>query len=147
MDQKWLPQVKFLGSYTVPKVDVQVGASYQSIPGIEYASVYSAPNSDIARSTAAGGLGRVPTNGVLTGSTSVNLIQPGTLYGERFNQVDMRIGKILRFANTRSNISLDIFNLFNSAVISQASPLYATWLAPQAVVAPRLLKISLTFDF
>jgi hypothetical protein len=145
MEQKWLPQVKFLGSYTVPKVDVQIGASYQSIPGIEYAAVYSAPNSDVSRPN--GGLGRLPTNGVATGSTSVNLIQPGTLYGERFNQIDMRIGKILRFAQTRSNISLDIFNLFNSAVISQASPLYATWLAPQAVVAPRLLKVSVTFDF
>src|SRR5215831_501284 len=28
MDQKWLPQVKFLGSYTVPKIDVQLGAAY-----------------------------------------------------------------------------------------------------------------------
>ena len=36
MEQHWLPQVKFLGSYTVPKVDVQIGAAYQSIPGIEY---------------------------------------------------------------------------------------------------------------
>ena len=37
MDQQWLPQVKFLGSYTVPKIDVQLGASFQSIAGIEYA--------------------------------------------------------------------------------------------------------------
>ena len=59
----------------------------------------------------------------------------------------MRFGKILRFGHTRSNLSLDVFNLFNSAIISQASPLYTTWLAPQAVVAPRLLKVSLTFDF
>ncbi len=44
MEQKWLPQVKFLGSYTVPKVDVQIGASYQSIPGLEYAATYAAPN-------------------------------------------------------------------------------------------------------
>jgi hypothetical protein len=139
--------VKFLGSYTVPKVDVQIGASYQSIPGIEYAAVYSAPNSDLSRSPASGGLGRLPTNGVATGSTSVNLLQPGSLYGDRFNQIDLRLGKILRLGHTRSNLSLDIFNLFNSAVISQASPVYVTWLAPQAVVAPRLLKVSWTFDF
>ena len=45
MEQNWLPQVKFLGSYTIPKAEVQVGASFQSIPGIEYAATYAAPNS------------------------------------------------------------------------------------------------------
>jgi hypothetical protein len=43
--------------------------------------------------------------------------------------------------------SLDLFNVLNADTISQASPLYSTWLAPQAVVAPRLMKVSLTFDF
>jgi len=147
MNQKWLPQVKFLGSYTVPKIDVQLGASYQSIPGIEYAATYAAPNSDLARSVASGGLGRLPTNGVTTGTTSVGLVQPGSTFGERFNQLDLRLGKIVRFSRTRSNISLDIYNVFNSAVLSGASSLYATWLAPSAVVAPRLMKISWTFDF
>jgi hypothetical protein len=147
MDQKWLPQVKFLGSYTVPKIDVQLGAAYQTIPGIELGATYAAPNTDLARSTASGGLGRLPTSGTNIGTTSVGLVQPGSLYGQRFNQVDLRLGKIIRLARTRSNLSLDIFNLFNSAVISGASTTYATWLAPNSVVAPRLLKVSWTFDF
>ena len=142
MDQKWMPQVKFLGSYTIPKVDVQLGASYQSIPGIEYAAAYAASNSVIQQS-----LGRLPTNGVAAGTTTLNLLQPGGTYGPRFNQLDLRLGKILRLAKTRSNISLDIFNITNSAVVSAASSSYATWLAPTAVVAPRLLKVSWTFDF
>jgi hypothetical protein len=142
MEQNWLPQVKFLGSYTMPKVDVQIGASYQSIPGIEYAATYAAPNSVIAQS-----LGRLPTNGVATGTTALGLVQPGSFYGTRFNQLDVRFGKILRFGHTRSNLSLDIFNMFNSDVVSAASATYATWLAPSAVVAPRLLKVSWTFDF
>ena len=142
MDQQWLPQVKFLGSYTVPKVDVQVGASYQSIPGIEYGATFADPNAEVQKT-----LGRLPTSGAVTGTTNVALIQPGSTYGTRFNQLDLRMGKILRLAKTRSNISLDIFNVFNSAVISAASSTYATWLAPTAVVAPRLLKISWTFDF
>ena len=79
MDQKWLPQVKFLGSYTIPKIDVQFGASFQSIPGIEYAAIYSAPNSDVSRPVAQGGLGRLPAGGVAAGTTNVNLIPPGTI--------------------------------------------------------------------
>jgi hypothetical protein len=142
MEQKWLPQVKFLGSYTVPKVDVQIGASFQSIPGIEYSATFAAPNTVVASS-----LGRLPTNGVPTGTTSLGLVQPGSLYGERFNQLDARFGKILRYGHTRANVSLDLFNVFNSAVISGASAAYATWLAPTSVVAPRLMKVSVTFDF
>ena len=62
MEQNWLPQVKFLGSYTIPKIDVQVGASFQSIPGVEYAAQYAAPNTDLARPVSQGGLGRLPVS-------------------------------------------------------------------------------------
>jgi len=147
MDQNWLPQVKFLGSYTVPKIDVQLGASYQSIPGIEYFASYAAPNSDLSRPVSDGGLGRLPAGGVATGTTAVNLIPPGSTYGPRFDQIDLRLGKVLRFDNRKAVVSLDIFNLLNADTISGASATYATWLAPTAVVAPRLFKVSLTFDF
>jgi hypothetical protein len=147
MEQNWLTQIKFLGSYTIPKIDVQLGGSFQSIPGIEYAASYAAPNSDLARPVSLGGLGRLPSGGVATGTTSVNLIQPGTFYGPRFNQIDTRIGKIIRAGRTRSVISLDLFNVLNADTISSASSTYSTWLAPQAVVAPRLMKVSMTVDF
>jgi hypothetical protein len=148
MDQQWLPQVKFLGSYTVPKIDVQLGASFQSIPGIEYAAVYSASNADVSRPVAQGGMGRLPAGGIATGTTAVNVIAPGSTYGPRFNQIDLRLGKVVRFANRKAVISLDLFNVLNADTISGASASYNTsWLAPTAVVAPRLAKVSLTFDF
>jgi hypothetical protein len=147
MAQNWLTQIKFLGSYTIPKIDVQVGASFQSIPGVEYAAQYAAPNTDLARSASQGGLGRLPSGGVATGTTTVNLIQPGTLYGPRFNQIDARFGKVVRMGRTRGVVSLDLFNVLNADTISNASNTYATWLAPLAVVSPRLAKISITYDF
>ena len=94
-----------------------------------------------------GGLGRLPAGGVATGTTNVNMIQPGSLYGPRFNQIDARLGKVIRFGNRRAVASLDLFNILNSDTISNASAIYATWLAPVNVVAPRLMKVSLTFDF
>ena len=147
MEQTWLPQVKILGSYTIPKIDVQLGASYQSIPGIEYSAVYAAPNSDVSRPVDQGGLGRLPSGGVITGTTSLNVIAPGTTYGPRFNQIDLRLGKVVRFSNRKAVVSLDMFNILNDDTISGASATYATWLAPTSVVAPRLFKVSLTFDF
>ena len=142
MDQQWLPQAKFLGSYTVPKIDVQLGAAYQSIPGVEEFANYAAPNSVVQQS-----LGRLPTNGLPTGTTALSLLPPGQNFYTRFNQVDLRLGKIIRIARTKSNLSLDIYNMFNSDVISGLTATYATWLAPTSVVPPRLLKVSWTIDF
>jgi hypothetical protein len=147
MAQNWLTQIKFLGSYTIPKIDMQLGGSFQSIPGIEYAASYAAPNSDLAMPVSQGGLGRLPTNSVATGITNVNIIQPGGTYGPRFNQIDLRLGKNIRMGSRRAQVSLDVFNVLNSDTISQASSTYSTWLAPQAVVAPRLFKGTVTFDF
>jgi len=153
MAQKWLPQVKFLGSYTVPKIDVQVGASYQSIPGVEMAATFAASNSGVIQPA----LGRLPTGGTAAATTNLALLQPGSNYYTRFNQLDLRLGKIIRVARTRSNLSLDIYNIFNSDVLSGLNATYTNaivnginvnpWLAPTSVVAPRLLKVSWTFDF
>jgi hypothetical protein len=145
MDQKWLPQVKFLGSYTVPKIDVQLGASYQSIPGVEMAATFPASNGSVILPA----LGRLPAGGVATGLTNLALLQPGSNYYTRFNQLDLRLGKIIRAGRTRSNLSLDIYNVFNSDVLSGLTATYTatTWLAPTSVVPPRLLKVSWTFDF
>ncbi len=78
MEQNWLPQVKFLGSYTVPKVEVQIGASFQSIPGIEYAATYAAPNTASSPSRSAA----CRPSGVATGTTALGLVQPGSFYGD-----------------------------------------------------------------
>jgi hypothetical protein len=154
IEQAWLTQLKFLGSYTIRKIDVQVGAAYQNIPGIELGAAYQALNSDLARPVAQGGLGRLPTGQTsLTATTFVSLIKPETEYYERINQLDLRIGKIFRYGRYRANVSLDLYNIFNKSTITSASFNYSasqatnTWLAPQTVISPRLLKVSTTFDF
>ena len=45
---------------------------------------------------------------------TVNLLLPGRLYGERVNNLDMRIAKIVRVKGTRANIGLDLYNLTNA---------------------------------
>ena len=48
-------------------------------------------------------------------SVTVNLIEPGTLYGDRVNEFDVRLAKILRFGRTRTNVGFDLYNILNSA--------------------------------
>jgi hypothetical protein len=148
LDYPWLTQVKFFGSYTVPKADVQVGLSYQSIPGINISGTYQAPNTDLARPIGQGGLGVLPTGALATGNTVLSLIRPNELYGPRLNQLDLRVGKILRWKRTRSALSLDFFNLVNSdTVTAVGSNISGNWLAPSGIVSARLMKFSLQLDF
>ena len=84
-----LTQVRGLSSYVIPRLDVQVSATFQSKPGAMLAANYAAPNSVVAPS-----LGRD-----LSGNASnvtVNLVAPGTLYGDRINQLDFRVAKVLK---------------------------------------------------
>jgi len=154
VEQAWLTQLKFIGSYTVPKIDVQIGGSYQNIPGIELSATYAEINGDIARSTATGGLGHLPSTAVsATATTNLALVPPQTAYYDRINQLDLRLGKILKYSRTRANLSLDLYNLFNKSTVTGAGFGYTastqtnTWLAPSSVIAPRLMKVSVTFDF
>ena len=148
VEQNWLTQIKFQGSYTVPKIDVSIGAGYSNTPGIELAATYADVNSDLARPVAQGGLGRLPFGAVsATATTSLSLVPPQTAYYTRLNQLDFRFGKLLRYGQTKANLSLDLYNVFNQDMVTNASFAYGTWLAPSAVLAPRLMKVSLTFDF
>ena len=66
------------------------------------------------------------------------------------NEVDVHIGKILRFGRTRTNIGIDIYNVINSAAIltyNQAFVPGGTWLAPTSVLTPRFVKFGAQIDF
>jgi hypothetical protein len=140
----WVTRLTALGSYTVPKVEVQVSGTFRSDPGGQLAANWTAPNS------ATVGLNR-PFAGLGGQTITVNLIEPGTLYGERVNQIDMRFAKILRFGRTRSTVGLDLYNLTNSDAVltynQTFSPTTTTWLRPNSVLQARFLKISAQIDF
>jgi hypothetical protein len=167
--EKWSTSFRGLASYTVPKVGVLVSASMRSLEvagggtvatsGLSLAANYVVPNTCTATSAAGcysiqQALGRLPANALATGTTTVNLLNPGQLYTlERTNLVDMRFAKILRFAERRLDVGVDLYNLFNSNVTAAYQQTYeqvtngAIWLRPTAIVAPRLARFHLTFNF
>jgi hypothetical protein len=83
----------------------------------------------------------------------VDLLLPGAVYGERLNIVDMRFAKILRSGKTRTNVGLDLYNLFNVNTPTTYETVYdpatngARWLQPTAVFLPRFLRFNVQFDF
>jgi hypothetical protein len=143
-----------LGSYTVPKVDVLVSGTFRSDQGAPLAANWTITNTNPLFAGIVSQLGRTPTGAQAT-SVTVNILEPGTLYGDRVNEFDARIAKIVKFGRTRTNIGFDLYNLLNSSAIlsyNQAfSPAITTgqaaWLSPSSVLQPRFWKFSVQVDF
>jgi hypothetical protein len=138
----WVTRYTGLGSYTVPKIDVLVSGTFRSDQGGALAA-------NMAFTSAQTTLGRAFANAAP--NVTVNLIEPGTLYGDRVNEIDLRIAKIIRFGRTRTNVGFDIYNILNAAPVltynQTFSPTTTTWLTPNSVLQPRFLKFSAQIDF
>ena len=133
----WRTSLQGLASYTIPTIDVQVSGTFQNLPGAQLA----ANNNTFAASTS---LGR----GFSTGPfRAFNIVEAGEIYIERLNQIDLRVSKIVRVAGTRTNINFDFYNVTNSnSVVGENATFGPAWRTPQAVLLPRLFKISPQFD-
>jgi len=139
----YLKQVRGLATYVIPKVDVQLSGIFQSKPGPALLANYAVPTAAAALS-----LGR-PLSGNAPNVT-VNLIEPGTLYGNRINQLDLRIAKLLRFNGTKTMVGIDLYNALNTDAILTYNNTFVpggTWLQPLTVVTARMLRFSAEFTF
>jgi hypothetical protein len=136
----FLTQVKLLGTYTVPVIDVSLAATVQSTPGPVIAANRIFQNAEVAPS-----LGRNLSAGAQ--NVTINLLNPGDIYGDRVNQFDMRIGRSVRFGARRAMINLDLYNVLNANPVMQENGNYAVWRTPQRIMDARLVKISGQLDF
>ena len=142
-----------LGSYTVPKVDLLVSGTFRSDAGAPLSANWTIANTNPQWTSIISQLGRAPSNNAT--SIVVNVLEPGTLYGDRVNEFDARIAKIIRIGRTRTNIGFDLYNLLNSSAIlsynNNFNPVITTgaaaWLSPSSVLQPRFWKFSVQVDF
>jgi hypothetical protein len=138
-----LTQARGLSSYRVPKLDVEVAATFQSKPGALLAANYAAPNAAVAPS-----LGRDLSGNAAT--VTVNLVAPGSLYGDRINQLDGRVAKLFRSGRYRTVVGVDIYNVLNSNAVLAYNNTFVPggpWLQPLAVLTPRLIKLTAALDW
>jgi hypothetical protein len=139
-------QTSFRGlvTYVVPKLDLQLAATWRSDPGPALAANYVVTNA-IANS------GSQPLGRNLSaGNITVNLVAPGTLYGDRLNNLDFRVAKILRFSRMRMQLGLDLYNVMNTDVVTSYNPTFVpggSWLIPATVNPARYAKVNLQLDF
>ncbi len=140
VQEAFATQVKFMTMYMIPRIGVQMSATIQSLPGSAILANYVATNAIVAPS-----LGRSLSGGVA--NVTVPLIEPGTMQGQRVNQLDVRFGKAVTVGRLRATPSIDVYNVFNSSPVLTVSPAFATWQRPQSILNARFVKLVLQVDF
>jgi hypothetical protein len=157
----WQTNLKGLATYNVPRIDVLVSGTFRSLPyaGSEFPSIQSQslsgqvlalnipgvivdPNLKLNRAFGSG----IPVE-------NFQIVKPGALYGDRLNAVDLRFGKILKYGTTKTQVTLDVYNLFNSNTTEVYQRTYtapgagSTYLNPLSIMSARFFKITAQFDF
>ena len=137
--ENWLTQLKLLGSYTLP-YGIQLAGTLQNQPGPQRLALqrYTGGDTDLGRSLV-----------LYPSAVELNIVQPGTIYGERFNQVDFRLTKIFSLGGTaRFRAMFDLYNAFNAnAIVTEEPSFGASWLDPRAIMPGRLAKFAFQIDF
>ncbi len=150
----WETTIRGLASYTVPKLDVLVSATVRSQSPLQLTANWQVPNTTIR--TILGGT--LPPGLNATGNSTIDLTDSDHLIfaDNRRTQVDMRFAKVFRFGRTRTDVGVDLWNLFNTnyATTYQGTytnvagqPLGGTWGNPSAIYAPRFVRLNFTVNF
>jgi hypothetical protein len=141
-DNGWRTSFQGLAAYTVPRADVQVSATFQNL----YGAQLDANSNVVAASTTLGrGFSGFPFAAPFR---AYNIVPAGEVFIERVNQIDLRVGKIVRAGGTRTAINFDFYNVLNAnSVLTEANQFGPGWRRPTSVLLPRLFKINLQFDW
>jgi hypothetical protein len=75
---------------------------------------------------------------------------PGKEYADRINQVDLRVGKLFNIGGTRTNVAIDLLNLFNANTGTMFQLNYGDgtqYLQPTQILNPRFVRFNVTMEF
>lgn len=137
----FLPFYTFTGFVPLPW-DMMTGAVYRDRPGAVITASYNVRNADIAPS-----LGRNLSGGA-NATVNVPLIQPGTLYGPRQRQLDLRLSKRFRVGRTRLMGNFDVSNVLNGSAATSYNNTYGPrWQNPTNIQLGRFVKLGAQVDF
>jgi hypothetical protein len=165
--EPWQTTVRGLASYTVPVIDVLLSTTIRSQPEMQISGTalptnpwgfpsaqWSVPNSVIQAA-----LGHLPPGAAASSNTTIQLAdnEHRVYSGERRTQVDLRVAKVFRFGRTRTDLGLDVNNMFNTNYATSFNTTYlyntdnvprpAGWATPTAIYNPRFVRAHLTVDF
>ena len=142
-------QLKVSGAYPLPW-DFQLSGTYQNLPGNSISANYAFANNQI---TWLPGSGRTSLTGSTT--TTINLLEPNSMFEKRLNQLDVRVSKRFRFGGTVLEGIVDVYNAFNADTILSETSTYSpapavnggNWRLPSEILAARFVKFGFQATF
>jgi hypothetical protein len=142
--QPFLGNYRVSGGYTFPW-QLQLSGVFQSLPPDPVATI---ANYSVSDATPGISLGRpIATPG---GTIAVPLVDPSnyTDFGDRVNQVDLRLTKGVIVGRYRVDIMADFYNAFNRAPVQTYSTTFGPqWLVPSTFLQSAFLKLGGRFTF
>jgi hypothetical protein len=102
---------------------------------------------------AASTLTSLATNLVTNASQGVTLLTPNSLFGDRFNQLDLSVNKMLDIGWGRLRLAFDLYNALNGSSIQNVTTAYTTtananrWTRPTTFLDPRLARVTVGLQF
>jgi hypothetical protein len=122
-DMPFLHEFKLAGNYPL-RFGLDIGGVVQSYAGLERVITWQ-PAANLY------------PNGQRTQAQTIVLNQPGSLYTERWNQVDVNIRKNIRYGNNKVHtFQLDIFNVFNNNSVRTMTDTVGTSLGQVTAIMP-----------
>jgi hypothetical protein len=132
-------QFKLSGVHPLPWWGLQVGETFQNLPGIARTATFVVTNA-----LAAPSLGR----NLNTGSAVVNILPLQTQFEKRLTQLDLRVTKSVRVGRARMAGTFDVYNVFNYRSVDVVNARYGpTWLQPTVILGPRMFKFGGQVEF
>jgi hypothetical protein len=111
------------------------GIAFQSFAGRELQVNWAVPTS-------------VFPNNRRTQAVTINLIQPGTQYRPRWNQLDLSVKRTFTVRKITFTTNLDLFNVTNGNTILDQNQNFGSSLGqPTEILQPRLLRLSTNIKF
>jgi hypothetical protein len=134
-DMPFLHEFKLAGNYAVG-FGIDFGAVVQSYPGLERVITWQPP-------------ANLFPNGQRTQAETTILNEPGSLYGERWTQVDINVRKNFQVGNGKVHtFQLDIFNVFNNNSIRTQTDTVGTSLGQVTAIMPgRFPRVAYQFKW
>jgi hypothetical protein len=134
---------------TVPIKGFNFSAIFRNTPGAVENAVITVSGANVNALQVAFPDGRACTPAsCLTAPTAVNLITPNSMYGARFNQLDLSVNRALNLHWSRLRLAFDLYNALNGDSIQGVTTTYGvTWLRPNNFLAPRLARVTAALSF
>jgi hypothetical protein len=84
-------------------------------------------------------------------TVTINIQQPGALFDDRLNQLDLRVARTFTAGRTRFKAMVDLYNALERNPVLVYNQSYGTtgasWLVPQQVLNGRIVKCGAQLSF